>query len=138
MPTDTVEHGDTGLKADAVGLFGDFIASIATVAPSSSVAFTLALLLGFTGYASPLAVLVVGVAMLFVAIGYANLNRWRAHAGAPYVWVSEAVAPAIGIGTGLLNALTSTLANVGNITLAGVYLLFVLVPTSTFSKPVTW
>lgn len=138
MPTDTAAHEEAGLKADAVGLFGDFIASIATVAPSSSVAFTLALLLGFTGYASPLAVIVVGVAMLFVAVGYANLNRWRAHAGAPYVWVSEAVAPAIGIGTGLLNALTSTLANVGNITLAGVYLLFVLAPSSTFSKPVTW
>ena len=138
MPTDTVAHEEAGLKADAVGLFGDFIASIATTAPSSSVAFTLALLLGFAGHTAPLAVIVVGVAMFLVAVGYANLNRWRAHAGAPYVWVSEAVAPAIGIGTGVLNAVTSTLANVGNITLAGVYLLFVLVPTSTFSKPVTW
>jgi amino acid transporter len=138
MPTQAGTHDEVGLKAEAVGLFGDFIASIATTAPSSSVAFTLALLLGFAGYASPLAVIVVGVAMFLVSVGYANLNRWRAHAGAPYVWVSEAVAPVIGIGTGLLNALTSTLANVGNITLAGVYLLFVLVPTSTFSKPVTW
>jgi amino acid transporter len=127
-----------GLKANAVSLFGDFIVSIAIVAPSSSVAFTLALLLSFTGHTSPLPVLVVGFAMFFVSVGYANLNRWRASAGAPYVWVSEAVAPSIGIGTGLLNAMTSTLANVGNITLAGVYLLYVISPTNTFSKPVTW
>lgn len=54
--------GSAGLKAGAISLGGDFVASVATVAPSSSVAFTLALLLGFTGLTSPLAVLVVGVA----------------------------------------------------------------------------
>jgi amino acid transporter len=138
MSTPQAAPPQVGLKADAVSLFGDFIVSIANVAPSSSVAFTLALLLSFAGHTSPLAVLVVGVAMFLVSIGYANLNRWRASAGAPYVWVSEAVAPAVGIGTGMLNAFTSTLANVGNITLAGVYLLFVISPTNTFSKPVTW
>jgi amino acid transporter len=138
MSVQTGSNKEVGLKADAVNLWGDFIVSIANVAPSSSVAFTLAILLSFAGHTSPLAVLVVGIAMFLVSVGYANLNRWRAHAGAPYVWVSEAVAPAIGIGTGLLNAITSTLANVGNITLAGVYLLFIIAPTSTFSKPVTW
>jgi amino acid transporter len=138
MATQIGPHENVGLKADAVNLFGDFIVSIANVAPSSSVAFTLALLMSFAGHTSPLAVLVVGIAMLLVSIGYANLNRRRAHAGAPYIWVSEAVAPTIGLGTGFLNALTSTLANVGNITLAGAYLLFVVSPTSTFSKPITW
>ena len=138
MSMQTGSSKEVGLKADAVSLWGDFVVSIANVAPSSSVAFTLAILLSFAGHTSPLAVLVVGIAMFFVSVGYANLNRWRAHAGAPYVWVSEAVAPAIGIGTGLLNAITSTLANVGNITLAGVYLLLIIAPTSTFSKPVTW
>ncbi len=138
MATQSGSHQEVGLKADAVSLFGDFIVSIANVAPSSSVAFTLALLLSFAGHTSPLAVLVVGSAMFLVSVGYANLNRWRASAGAPYVWVSEAVAPSIGIGTGLLNAITSTLANVGNITLAGVYLLFLISPTNTFSKPITW
>lgn len=45
---------DHRLRANAVSLVGDWIASVANVAPSSSVAFTLALLLGFAGYASPL------------------------------------------------------------------------------------
>jgi amino acid transporter len=131
-------HQTVGLKANAVNLWGDFVVSIANVAPSSSVAFTLALLVGYTGSASPLAVLIVGIAMFLASMGYASLNRWKASAGAPYVWVGEAISPPVGYGTGFLNALTSTLANVGNITLAGAYLLFVISPASTFSKPVTW
>ncbi|HXY42912.1 MAG TPA: APC family permease [Acidimicrobiales bacterium] len=127
-----------GLKENAVGLWGDFVVSIANVAPSSSVAYTLALLVGFAGRISPLAVLVTGVAMFLVAMGYASLNKWKAHAGAPYVWVGEAISPTVGVGTGFLNVFVSTFANVGNITLAGAYLLFVLFPTRTFSNPVTW
>jgi hypothetical protein len=60
---------DHRLRANAVSLVSDWIASVANVAPSSSVAFTLALLLGFAGYASPLTVLVVGAGMLAVATG---------------------------------------------------------------------
>ena len=131
-------HESIGLKANAVNLWGDFVVSVANVAPSSSVAFTLALLVGFTGTASPLAVLIVGFAMFLVSMGYASLNRWKPSAGAPYVWVGEAISPTVGYGTGFLNALTSTLANVGNITLAGGYLLFVISPNNTFGKPVTW
>ena len=138
MAVSSDSHETVGLKANAVSLGGDFIISIANVAPSSSVAFTLALLVGFTGSTSPLAVIVVGIAMLLVSMGYASLNRWKASAGAPYVWVGEAITPSVGYGTGFLNALTSTLANVGNITLAGAYLLFVISPTHTFAKPVTW
>lgn len=130
--------GSAGLMTGAVSLGGDFIASVATVAPSSSVAFTLALLLGFTGLTSPLAVLVVGVAMLFVSFGYAQLNKWKPHAGAPYVWVGRAVGPTAGVGTGMLSVAASTVANIGNITLAGAYFLFVLFPHSTFPSIVTW
>jgi amino acid transporter len=130
--------GSTGLKAGAISLGGDFVASVATVAPSSSVAFTLALLLGFTGLTSPLAVLVVGVAMLLVSFGYAQMNKWKPSAGAPYVWVGRAIGPTAGVGTGMLSVVASTVANVGNITLAGAYFLFVLFPSSTFPKIVTW
>lgn len=137
--TTTQHHHFPGLKENAVGLWGDFIVSIANVAPSSSVAFTLALLVSFAGHVSPLAVLVVGIAMYLVSMGYASLNRWKAHAGAPYVWVGEATRPSLGLGTGFLNAATSTFANVGNITLAGAYFLFVVAPTgSTFPKWVIW
>jgi amino acid transporter len=138
---DTLDESEKeiGLKADSVSLWGDFVVSIANVAPSSSVAYTLAILVGFAGHIAPLAVLIVGLAMSACAVGYASLNRWRAHAGAPYIWVGEAVTPSIGVGTGLLNVAVSTFANVGNITLAGAYFLFVVAPTGdTFSNPVTW
>ena len=127
-----------GLRANAIGLGGDVIVAVANVAPSSAVAFTLALLLTLTGLASPLVVLVVGVLMLCVTLGYAAMNRWRPSAGAPYVWVGEATTPSLGIGTGLLSAVGATLFNIGNITLAGAYLLFVVSPSSTFPKAVTW
>jgi amino acid transporter len=127
-----------GLRENAVGLWGDFVVSIANVAPSSSVAYTLALLVAFAGHIAPLAVLITGLGMFLCATGYASLNRWKAHAGAPYVWVSEAISPSVGAGTGFLNIFVSTFANVGNITLAGAYLLVVLFPSDTFSKPVTW
>ncbi|MHB1433678.1 MAG: APC family permease [Streptosporangiaceae bacterium] len=130
--------GSAGLKAGAISLGGDFVASVATVAPSSSVAFTLALLLGFSGLATPLAVLVVGVAMLFVSFGYAQMNKWKPSAGAPYVWVGRAVGPTAGIGTGMISVVASTVANIGNITLAGAYFLAVIFPSSTFPSIVTW
>src|SRR5271166_2782866 len=66
---------ELGLKADSVSLWGDFVFSIANVAPSSSVAYTLALLLTFAGHVAPLAVLVVGLGMSACAVGYASLNR---------------------------------------------------------------
>src|SRR5580692_8976106 len=127
-----------GLRANAIGLGGDVIVAVANVAPSSAVAFTLALLLTLTGLASPLVVLIVGALMLCVTLGYAAMNRWRPSAGAPYVWVGEATSAPVGIGTGLLSALGATLFNIGNITLAGAYLLFVVSPSSTFPKAVTW
>ncbi len=138
LATSAATAQNVGLRENAVSLWGDFVVSIANVAPSSSVAYTLAILVAFAGHIAPLAVLITGLGMFLCAIGYSSLNRWKAHAGAPYVWVSEAVSPKVGVGTGFLNVFVSTFANVGNITLAGAYLLVVLFPTDTFSKPVTW
>jgi amino acid transporter len=126
------EH--TTLHENAVGLVGDWVASVANVAPSSSVAFTLALLVSFAGLASPLSVLIAGVLMLFCALGYSRLNNWQPHAGAPYHWVGRAVSPTLGYATGILAILAATVANIGNITLAGTYFLGVVSPGTTFDN----
>jgi amino acid transporter len=126
------------LLANAISLGGDWVASVANVAPSSSVAFTLALLVSFAGLASPLAVLVVGLFMLAVAVGYSRLNNWKAHAGAPYVWVGQSISPVLGFATGILAILAATVANIGNITLAGTYLLGIISPGTTFANPLVW
>jgi len=126
------------LLANAISLGGDWVASVANVAPTSTVAFTLALLVGFAGLASPLAVVVAGVAMLLVAVGYSRLNNWKPHAGAPYVWVGETVSPVLGYATGILAILAATVANIGNITLAGTYLLGIINPGGSFANPLVW
>ena len=137
--TDTEGHFEQhGLRAGAIGLGGDLIAAVVNVAPSSSVAFTLALLVGFSGKASPLAVLVCGLGMVCCSLGYARLNRWRASAGAAYLWVGAAINPVIGVGTGLLSILTCLISNTANVTLAGSYALYVIFNTHSASSFATW
>src|SRR5215470_20320488 len=72
MNSEASEERHHTLLANAVSLAGDWVASVACVAPSSTVAFTLALLLLFAGLASPLAVVVAGVGMLLVAVGFSR------------------------------------------------------------------
>lgn len=126
------------LRGNAMGLFGDFIAGIATVAPSSSVAFTLALMLSFAGLASPFAVVVVGLGMLFVAVGYARLNHWRPNAGAPFVWVGAVIRPWLGFAIGMGAIMGMLFANMGNIALAGSYLISLVSPSTRPSSGVVW
>ena len=66
---------ELGLKEDSVSLWGDFVVSVANVAPSSSVAYTLAILVAFAGHIAPLAVLIVGLMMFFCSVGYAARGR---------------------------------------------------------------
>lgn len=138
MSVRTPHQEQPTLLANALSLGGDWVASVANVAPTSTVAFTLALLVAFAGLASPLAVVVAGVAMLLVAIGYSRLNNWKPHAGAPYVWVGETVSPTLGYATGILAILAATVANIGNITLAGTYLLGIVNPGGSFPNVIVW
>ena len=132
-----VQEG-ASLKRDTVSLFGNFVAAIGNVAPSSSVALTLALILAFTGLATPFTVLVVGVFMLFIAFAYAQLNKWLPNAGAPYVWLGKSVAPLVGYALGIIAIIGPTLSNIGNITLAGGYTLGIISPSTTFSNVIVW
>jgi amino acid transporter len=134
----TAEQRRQGLLPNALGVAGDWVASLACAGPSTGVAFTLAALLALSGLASPLVILVCGVGVLLVAIGYARLNRWRANAGAPYVWVGAAVTPVLGFAMGILALMIGFLVNIGNITLAGSYLLGIVNPGASFPKIVIW
>ncbi|MHB8395155.1 MAG: amino acid permease, partial [Candidatus Dormibacteria bacterium] len=126
------------LQTNAVGLAGNWILSIANVAPSASLAFTLALLISFAGLGSPLVIVVVGIAMFLVAMAYSRLNNWRPQSGAPYTWIGASVSPAFGYSMGLLMIIASLFSNIGNITLAGTYALGIVSPTATFPGPVVW
>ncbi len=134
----THQESRRGLLAGAIGFGGDFIASLACSGPTTGVAYTLATLLAISGLASPLVVLTGGIVVLLVAVGYARLNRWRADAGAPYIWVGRTIAPPIGFAVGMLAIAIGFLVNIGNITLAGSYLLSIVSPGTVFPGIIIW
>ncbi len=126
------------LKAETIGTGGNWILSVADVAPSASIAFTLGLLIAATGVTSPFVVIIIGIAMFLVALGYSQLNRWRPATGAPFIWIMDAVTPAAGMVMGLLMIIASLFSNIANTTLAGGYLLSLASPNTTFPWWATW
>src|SRR5439155_8409186 len=138
MSPETARGSKRGLLAGAIGFGGDFVASLACSGPTTGVAYVLATFLALSGLASPLVVLTAGVIVLLVAVGYARLNRWRADAGAPYIWVGRVIKPPIGFAIGMLAIAIGFIVNIGNITLAGSYLLSILSPGTTFSPVIIW
>lgn len=86
----------TQLRANSLTLVNSLVLSLANAAPTVGMAGALAALLAASGYGSPLAVIIGGVAMLGIAVGYARLNRWDPRAGTTYNWVSIAINPYVG------------------------------------------
>ncbi len=127
-----------GLRPKSVGLRGDWIASITNVAPTAATTLTMAALIGASGLASPLALLIAGAAMLCCSVAYHRLNRWQASAAAPVNWVARGLSPVIGFAVGILVLMTALTSNIGNITLLGSTVLGLVAPSETGNKPLTW
>ena len=127
-----------GLRERSVGLRGDWIASITNVAPTAATTLTMAALIGASGLASPLALLIAGAAMLCCAVAYHRLNNWQASAAAPVEWVARGLSPIIGFAVGILVLMTALTSNIGNITLIGSTVLSLIAPGQTNNKPLTW
>jgi amino acid transporter len=129
---------EPSLAPRSVGLRGDWIASITNVAPTAATTLTMAALIGASGLASPLALLVAGAAMLCCAVAYHRLNSWQASAAAPVQWVARGLSPVIGFAVGILVLMTALTSNIGNITLIGSTVLSLIAPGQTSNKPLTW
>jgi amino acid transporter/Xaa-Pro aminopeptidase len=99
---------------------------------------TMAALIGASGLASPLALLIAGAAMLCCAVAYHRLNNWQASAAAPVEWVARGLSPIIGFAVGILVLMTALTSNIGNITLIGSTVLSLIAPGETNNKPLTW
>src|SRR5579859_2800985 len=127
-----------GLRERSVGLRGDWIASITNVAPTAATTLTMAALIGASGLASPLALLVAGAAMLCCAVAYHRLNSWQASADAPVHWVARGLSPIVGFAVGILILMTALTSNIGNITLIGSTVLSLIAPSQASNKPLTW
>ena len=118
-----------GLRGGAVGLWGDIIAAVTNVAPSTGVATTLGAILAVAGHATPFIVLVAGFSMLCIAVAYDRMNLWQPSAAAQAMWVARAIRPVIGLALGLTIMIESVISNVGNATLFGPYFLGLVFPS---------
>lgn len=128
----------TGLREKSVGLRGDWVASITNVAPTAATTLTMAALIGASGLASPLALLIAGAAMLCCAVAYHRLNSWQASSAAPVHWVARGLSPIVGFAVGILILMTALTSNIGNITLIGSTVLNLIAPSQASNKPLTW
>jgi amino acid transporter len=137
-PAGTPSDHPTHLAARQVTLFGDFVAGITNVAPSTAVALTLGAIMAVSGLAAPSVVVLVGLAMLCIAVSYHFMNLWRPSAAAQAMWFARAVQPVAGLAVGFAVILMTLTANVSNITLFGPYLLGIVWPSQQNNGFLQW
>jgi amino acid transporter len=128
----------TELRPGAVALWGDVVAAVTNVAPSTAIALTLGALIGVAGHAGPFIMIVVGVAMLCIAIAYHQLNLWQPSAAAQAMWAARTVRPTLGLAVGLMVMIESMVSNIANIVVFGPYLLGVVWPSQAANPILQW
>jgi amino acid transporter len=88
------------LRTNALSYVGNVVVALGSVAPTASIALTLAAIVSVTSFASPLAILLCAIPMLGIAIAYRRLNMWHVNCGSTYVWGGRAISPYFGWMTG--------------------------------------
>jgi amino acid transporter len=136
----TMDHAGSsaGLAKGEVSLFGDVVAAITNVAPSTSIALSLGAVMAVSGLASPAVVVTVGLVMLCIAVSYHHLNLWQPSAAAQAMWIARTVRPVVGLAVGFIVLVMTLVSNIGNITLFGPYLLGVVWPSQQDNKVFQW
>jgi amino acid transporter len=111
-----------GLKGGAIGLLSNTVIAIASVAPAYSLAAALGFVVGYVGLQSPVVMLLAFVPMMFVAVGYSQLNRVVPDCGTTFTWGTKAFGPKTGWlgGWGIIAADIIVMANLAQI--AGQYM----------------
>ena len=113
---------DKGLQADALGLVGNIVIGLASVAPAYSLAATLGYVVAAVGEKSPSMFALAFIPMLLVAFAYRELCHDTPDCGTTFTWATKAFGPWIGWigGWGLAVSAIIVLANVAEI--AAIYL----------------
>jgi amino acid transporter len=114
--------GEKGLQAGALGLAGNIVIGLASVAPAYSLAATLGYVVLAVGDKSPSMFVLAFIPMLLVAFAYRELSRDTPDCGTAFTWATKAFGPWIGWigGWGLAVSAIIVLANVAEI--AAIYL----------------
>src|SRR5579863_3938086 len=94
----SARHGQEGkgLKDGAIGLLSNTVIAIASVAPAYSLAAALGFVVFYAGLRSPVIMLIAFVPMMFVAVGYSQLNKAMPDCGTTFTWGTKAFGPKVG------------------------------------------
>jgi amino acid transporter len=95
-PRPSSDVAEKGLKGGALGLISSVVIGVASTAPAYSLAATLGFIVAFIGVQTPAVVVLAFVPMLFVAIGYSELNKIDPDCGTTFTWASRAFGKKIG------------------------------------------
>ncbi|HEY2175473.1 MAG TPA: APC family permease [Mycobacteriales bacterium] len=87
---------EKGLKGGALGLLSSIVIGVASTAPAYSLAATLGFIVVAIGLQTPTIVILAFVPMLFVAIGYSELNKADPDCGTTFTWATRAFGPKTG------------------------------------------
>ncbi len=111
-----------GLKDGAIGFLSNTVIAIASVAPAYSLAAALGFVVLAVGLRSPIVMLLAFFPMMFIAVGYAELNKAMPDCGTTFTWGTKAFGPKIGWmgGWGIVAADVIVMANLAQI--AGSYM----------------
>ncbi|SIR80315.1 APC family permease [Williamsia sterculiae] len=114
---------DKGLRAGALGLFGNVVIGLSAVAPAYSLAATLGLVVAAVHAKAPAMFILAFIPMLLIAFAYRELGEDTPDCGTTFTWGTKAFGPWVGWigGWGLAVSAIIVLANVAEV--AGVYLL---------------
>ena len=85
-----------GLKSGALGLVSSIVIGVASTAPAYSLAATLGFVVAVVGLQAPAIAVLAFLPMLFVAIGYQQLNRAEPDCGTTFTWATKAFGPVTG------------------------------------------
>ena len=117
-------HGGEGkgLRSGALGLLSNTVVAIASVAPAYSLAAALGFVVLAVGLQSPIVMILAFVPMMFIAVGYQQLNRTMPDCGTTFTWATKAFGPKVGWmgGWGIIAADVIVMANLAQI--AGSYM----------------
>ena len=87
---------EKGLKSNAVSLVSNIVIGVASTAPAYSLAATLGLIVVAVGVLSPIIVVLAFIPMLFVSIGYSELNKADPDCGTTFTWGTRTFGPSVG------------------------------------------
>ncbi|MHA3703597.1 APC family permease [Jatrophihabitans sp. YIM 134969] len=120
------DDGGKGLKSGAIGLASSVVVGVASTAPAYSLAATLGYVVILVGLQAPAVIVLAFVPILFVSIGYQQLNKREPDCGTTFTWATKAFGPKSGWmgGWGIIAADVLVMASLAQVAGQYVFLLF--------------